>query len=40
VSDRTGFFLLGELVEFGDTPQIFEDPHDERTDAYVRGRFG
>ncbi len=40
VSDRTGFFLLGELVEFGDTPQIFEDPRDERTDAYVRGRFG
>lgn len=40
VSDRTGFFLLGELVEFGRTPQIFEDPHDDRTDAYVRGRFG
>jgi phosphate transport system ATP-binding protein len=40
VSDRTGFFLLGELVEFGDTTQIFEDPHDDRTDAYVRGRFG
>lgn len=40
VSDRTGFFLLGEMIEFGDTPQIFEDPRDERTDAYVRGRFG
>jgi phosphate transport system ATP-binding protein len=40
VSDRTGFFLMGELVEFGETPQIFEDPRDERTDAYVRGRFG
>ena len=40
VSDRTGFFLLGELVEFDDTPRIFEDPQDERTDAYVRGRFG
>jgi phosphate transport system ATP-binding protein len=40
VSDRTGFFLLGELVEFGDTTQIFEDPQDDRTDAYVRGRFG
>ena len=40
VSDRTGFFLLGELIEFGDTPKIFEDPDDERTDAYVRGRFG
>ncbi|MFO8081472.1 MAG: ATP-binding cassette domain-containing protein, partial [Armatimonadota bacterium] len=40
VSDRTGFFLLGEMIEFGDTTQIFEDPQDERTDAYVRGRFG
>ncbi|MGC9318472.1 MAG: phosphate ABC transporter ATP-binding protein PstB [Armatimonadota bacterium] len=40
VSDRTGFFLLGELVEFGKTTRIFEDPQDERTDAYVRGRFG
>ena len=40
VSDRTGFFLLGELVEFGQTARIFEDPQDERTDAYVRGRFG
>ena len=40
VSDRTGFFLLGELIEFGETTQIFEDPQDERTDAYVRGRFG
>ncbi|MGD9496778.1 MAG: phosphate ABC transporter ATP-binding protein PstB [Armatimonadota bacterium] len=40
VSDRTGFFLLGELIEFGDTVRIFEDPQDERTDAYVRGRFG
>lgn len=40
VSDRTGFFLLGELIEFGETVKIFEDPDDERTDAYVRGRFG
>jgi len=40
VSDRTGFFLLGELIEFDDTPRIFEDPQDERTDAYVRGRLG
>ncbi len=40
VSDRTGFFLLGELVEFDLTTKIFEDPEDERTDAYVRGRFG
>jgi len=40
VSDRTGFFLLGEMVEFDVTTKIFEDPQDERTDAYVRGRFG
>jgi len=40
VSDRTGFFLLGEMVEFDVTTKIFEDPEDERTDAYVRGRFG
>ncbi len=40
VSDRTGFFLLGELIEFDKTPHIFEHPRDERTDAYVRGRFG
>ncbi len=40
VSDRTGFFLLGELLEYAETTQIFEDPQDERTDAYVRGRFG
>jgi len=40
VSDRTGFFLLGDLIEFGNTVKIFEDPEDERTDAYVRGRFG
>jgi len=40
VSDRTGFFLNGELIEFGETQQLFERPQDERTDAYVRGRFG
>jgi phosphate transport system ATP-binding protein len=40
VSRWTGFFLSGELVEFGPTEQIFERPHDRRTDDYVRGRFG
>jgi phosphate transport system ATP-binding protein len=40
VSQYTGFFLLGELVEFGRTEQIFETPHDKRTDDYIRGRFG
>jgi len=40
VSQHTGFFLLGELIEYGLTTQIFENPKDRRTDDYVRGRFG
>jgi phosphate transport system ATP-binding protein len=40
VSQRTGFFLQGELVEIGPTHQIFERPNDKRTDDYIRGRFG
>jgi len=40
VSQRTGFFLAGELVEIGPTEQLFEAPRDPRTDGYVRGRFG
>jgi phosphate transport system ATP-binding protein len=40
VSDFTGFFYLGELVEHGETPRIFTAPHEERTEAYVTGRFG
>lgn len=40
VSDRTGYFLLGELIEFGATEQIFTRPADPRTDDYVTGRFG
>ena len=40
VSQRTGFFLLGELVEVGPTADIFERPKDQRTDDYIRGRFG
>jgi phosphate transport system ATP-binding protein len=40
VSVYTGFFLLGELIEYGRTVQIFENPKDQRTDDYVRGRFG
>ncbi|HTT68323.1 MAG TPA: phosphate ABC transporter ATP-binding protein PstB [Gemmatimonadales bacterium] len=40
VSDYTGFFFLGRLVEFGTTQQIFTSPKDERTDAYITGRFG
>jgi len=40
VSDWTGFMLLGELVEFGETSQIFTSPKDERTEGYITGRFG
>jgi phosphate transport system ATP-binding protein len=40
VSDRTGLFWLGELVEFRDTGSIFTRPEDERTEAYVTGRVG
>jgi phosphate transport system ATP-binding protein len=40
VSDSTGYFLLGELVEFGDSVQIFTKPGDSRTEDYVTGRFG
>ncbi len=40
VSQYAGFFLLGDLIEYGDTVQIFENPKDQRTDDYVRGRFG
>jgi phosphate transport system ATP-binding protein len=40
VSDRTGFFYLGELVEFGATQSLFTAPTDERTEAYITGRFG
>ncbi len=40
VSDKTAFFLLGELVEYGDTEQIFSCPADKRTENYITGRFG
>jgi phosphate transport system ATP-binding protein len=40
VSQRTGFFLNGELIEVGKTDEIFERPGDHRTDDYIRGRFG
>jgi phosphate transport system ATP-binding protein len=40
VSQFTGFFLSGELVEFGQTESLFEAPKDSRTDDYIRGRFG
>ncbi|MDO5690729.1 MAG: phosphate ABC transporter ATP-binding protein PstB [Tissierellia bacterium] len=40
ISDKTGFFLLGDLVEFDKTDVIFSTPKDERTERYITGRFG
>ena len=40
ISDKTGFFLNGELVEFNNTKDIFTVPHDKRTEDYITGRFG
>ena len=40
VSDYTAFFLLGELVEYGSTEDIFSRPRDQRTEDYITGRFG
>lgn len=40
ISDKTGFFLLGELIEFNDTDKLFSIPSDKRTEDYITGRFG
>lgn len=40
ISDKTAFFLNGELVEFDSTPAIFQNPRDKRTEDYITGRFG
>lgn len=40
ISDDLAFFLIGEMVEFGDTKQIFSHPQDKRTEDYISGRFG
>lgn len=40
ISDKTAFFLLGEMVEFGSTAQLFSMPRDKRTEDYITGRFG
>ncbi|WP_418585271.1 phosphate ABC transporter ATP-binding protein PstB [Intestinibacter sp.] len=40
ISDKTGFFLNGELIEFNNTKDIFTVPHDKRTEDYITGRFG
>jgi phosphate transport system ATP-binding protein len=39
ISDKTAFFLLGELIEYGDTEQVFSLPQDSRTENYITGRF-
>ncbi len=40
ISDKTGFFMLGELIEFNDTKKIFLNPDNEQTQNYITGRFG
>ena len=40
ISDMTAFFLLGEMVEYGETTKMFYTPHDKRTEDYITGRFG
>jgi phosphate transport system ATP-binding protein len=40
IADFTAFFLMGELIEYGETAQIFENPKDKRTEDYITGRFG
>jgi phosphate transport system ATP-binding protein len=40
VSNKTAFFLLGELIEYNDTREVFTKPMDKRTEDYISGRFG
>ncbi len=40
ISDNTAFFLLGDLIEYGSTEKMFEQPEDKRTEDYITGRFG
>ena len=40
ISDKTAFFLLGELIEYGDTEQLFSMPKQKKTEDYITGRFG
>ena len=40
ISDRTAFFLLGDMVEYADTKRLFSMPQDKRTEDYITGRFG
>jgi phosphate transport system ATP-binding protein len=40
ISERTGFMLLGRLVEYGDTAQVFTNPREKQTEEYITGRYG
>ena len=40
ISDNTAFFLMGELIEYGETEKLFSQPEDKRTEDYITGRFG
>ena len=40
ISNKTAFFLLGDMIEFGDTREVFTNPRDKRTEDYISGRFG
>lgn len=40
ISDNTAFFLLGELIEYGNTEELFSTPKNKRTEDYITGRFG
>lgn len=40
ISDKTAFFLLGEVIEYGETENLFSMPKDKRTEDYITGRFG
>ena len=40
ISDQTAFFLLGELIEYGNTEQLFSQPKEKKTEDYITGRFG
>ena len=40
ISDKTAFFLLGDLIEYGDTEKMFSTPKEKKTEDYITGRFG
>ena len=40
ISDNTAFFLMGELIEYGNTEEMFSNPKEKKTEDYITGRFG